>query len=95
MFAYRYPATKGVLKQADLRTIQSDLYAKQVLLTHPRNYRPTHRSLMAIMEGGDVDWSRVRQLKPELERLVAQARKDMLPKERVKKSPNRPEPEGS
>lgn len=59
------------MSDAHLQTIQSDMYSRTVLTMGPKDYTKVHRSVMALHEGGDVDWDAIRRLGPELERLNA------------------------
>ena len=78
------------LKDADLRTIQKDLFDQRVIDISPRAYRPAHQSLLAAFEGGDFEPRSLLDLEPELRRLLdwasARYRDPDLGKE--------PEPEG-
>lgn len=44
-----------------------------ILQTTPSDYFQAHLSIMAVVEGGDADWTRLQELSPDLERLLAWA----------------------
>jgi hypothetical protein len=58
------------LKDADLRTIQKDLFDQQIIDLRPGRYAVIHRSLMAVVEGGDVDLRDLTELQPQVWRLL-------------------------
>lgn len=66
LMAYRFPGSGGELKLADLRVIEKDLYDGGILKLAPSSYRRSHANLVAIFEGGDVDWAAVNGLRAPL-----------------------------
>ncbi len=65
------------LPLADARTIQKDLYDSGVIETPPEDYFETHQSLMALVEGGDANWSRLEAIEHDFRRLVAHVLKEL------------------
>lgn len=66
MTAYRWPAAEKELPFADLRKIQKDLFDAGVVTTKPSEYFRTHQSILAAIEGGDVEWDRLDALEGDL-----------------------------
>lgn len=58
------------LKNADLRTIEKDLFDQQVIDLQPGRYAAIHRSVLATFEGGDLDVRDLLELKPHVWRLL-------------------------
>lgn len=61
---------RSELKDADLRTIQKDLFDQQVIDLRPASYAAIHRSLLAAFEGGDVDVRDLIGLQPQVWKLL-------------------------
>lgn len=58
------------LKTADLRTLQKELYDQRIIEMPPFAYRRVHRNLLAIAEGGDVEFEALLKLEPDVRRLI-------------------------
>ena len=58
------------LKNADLRTIEKDLFDQQIIDLQPGRYAAIHRSVLATFEGGDLDVQHLLDLQPHLWRLL-------------------------
>lgn len=75
----RFPARRRALPQADLRTIQKELYDRLILpQLPPARYQQMHGALLAVFEGGDVDWGSLLELEVHLKTLLEWAAKAML-----------------
>jgi hypothetical protein len=66
MTAYRWPAARREMPDSDLRKIQKDLFDAKIVSTSPADYHRTHRSVLAAIEGGDVEWDRLEALEGDL-----------------------------
>jgi hypothetical protein len=78
LLARRFPARRRALPEADLRTIQKELFDRLVLPLSPDIYQDLHAELAAIVEGGDLDWSRLLKLETPLKGLLSWAEQTML-----------------
>lgn len=58
------------LKNADLRTIEKDLFDQQIIDLKPGRYATIHHSVLATFEGGDVDLQHLLELQPHVWRLL-------------------------
>jgi hypothetical protein len=58
------------LKNADLRTIQKDLFDQQLISLPPGRYRTIHQSLLGAFEGGDFETQDLISLEAEVRRLL-------------------------
>jgi hypothetical protein len=77
----RFPARGHMeLKMADLRTIQKDLYDAGIVAISPADYFEIHRSVIALTEGGDVEWRDFDRLASDLQRILKHV-SDRLQKE--------------
>lgn len=63
------------LKNADLRTIQKDLYDQQIIDLRPGRYATIHHSVLAAFEGGDLDVKNLLDLQPHVRQLLDWASK--------------------
>ncbi|MGF9566950.1 hypothetical protein AAIH70_25945 [Neorhizobium sp. BT27B] len=62
-----FPGQEHVeLKQADLRTIQKDLFDYKIVQMHPSHYAGIHNEILAVVEGGDISPARILELVPDL-----------------------------
>jgi hypothetical protein len=78
LLAKRFPARRRVLPEADLRTIQKELFDRLILPLSPDVYQDLHAEVAAVVEGGDVDWSRLMKLQTSLNGLLTWAEQAML-----------------
>lgn len=83
-----HPGSKrSELKDADLRTIQKDLFDQQVIDLRPGRYAAIHRSLLAAFEGGDIQVYDLVELQPQVWKLLEWAAdRYQAPKPEVEKS---------
>lgn len=58
------------LKNADLRTIEKDLYDQQIIDLRPGRYASIHQSVLAAFEGGDLDVQNLLALQPHVRQLL-------------------------
>jgi hypothetical protein len=58
------------LREADLRTIQKDLFDQSLLKISPYRYGILHGSLLSVSEGGDLDPRKLLELEPEVRELL-------------------------
>ncbi|CBS87184.1 hypothetical protein [Azospirillum lipoferum] len=79
ILSYRFPGwRRKEMKEADLSTIQSDLYAHNIISLTPKDYKIINQNLMAIAEGGDVDWNQIRKLSSEMQKILAFAKERLV-----------------
>lgn len=58
------------LKNADLRTIQKDLFDQQIIDMKPSRYATIHQTLLAVFEGGEINLDDLIELQPQVRRLL-------------------------
>lgn len=74
VIAHLHPGTgRRELPDADLRTIQKDLYDHKAMSLKPATYRRLHIDVLAIAEGGAGKAERLLELAPHVQELVAWA----------------------
>lgn len=79
LLARRFPARRRALPEADLRTIQKELYDRQIMPDlAPYAYQRMHDALLAVGEGGDVSWECLVKLETHIDRLLVWIEKAML-----------------
>lgn len=79
VLARRFPARRRALPEADLRTIQKELYDRQIMPDlPPHTYQPMHDALFSVVEGGDVSWDCLVKLGSQLDRLLEWVEKAMI-----------------
>ncbi|MFN3625987.1 MAG: hypothetical protein ACK4TP_18280 [Hyphomicrobium sp.] len=75
----RFPARRRALPEADLRTIQKELADRLILKTlSPEEYKPMHAAILAVAEGGDVEWAQLNRLGNFLKQLLDWAEAAMV-----------------
>jgi hypothetical protein len=71
IMANRWPGLKSKeMRFADVRAVQKDLFDNGVIRTTPADYHRINRSVLALAEGGDVEWGKIAQLADDLKGVV-------------------------
>jgi len=78
IMANRFPAARGELKHSDLRTVQKDLFDGRITTLRPGRYYSIHNSVMATLEGGDVSWDDIEQLRRPLDQILNYVEKTVI-----------------
>ncbi len=67
----RFPAKgRKQLVDADIRTIQKDLFDAGIVKLPPADYFFSHQSIVALSEGGDVEWATITRLDDDLRNVL-------------------------
>jgi hypothetical protein len=71
IMANRWPGLRSKeMLFADVRAVQKDLFDNDVIKTTPAEYHRINRSVLALAEGGDVEWDQIGKLVDDLKRVV-------------------------
>lgn len=71
IMANRWPGLRSrEMRFADVRAVQKDLFDNDVLKTTPADYHRINRSVLALAEGGDVEWDQIAKLVDDLKGVV-------------------------
>lgn len=71
IMANRWPGLRSrEMRFADVRAVQKDLFDNDVIKTSPVVYHRINRSVLALAEGGDVEWDQLAKLVDDLKDIV-------------------------
>ncbi|WP_430387994.1 hypothetical protein [Blastomonas fulva] len=80
IMANRWPGSRSSqMKFADVRAVQKDLFDNDVIKTAPADYFRINRSILALAEGGDVEWDQIAKLVNDLKDIVTRFRDHLKP----------------
>lgn len=85
IMANRWPGLRSKeMLFADVRAIQKDLFDNNVIETTPADYHRINRSVLALAEGGDVEWDQIAKLVDDLKSVVTMFQDHLTPEQSVK-----------